>query len=357
MAGLAALTLATAVVTGAVVTSLRPTPPLAPPAGAVAESSLDASPPAPTSSLFLPSATVQSTPSRSPSTTPPPYGDECTIHIPSGIAKVGEIVRIEAYGLTPGGPGEGLGSLHHDGQDVPLQFEADGTYTREFVAGAWMANRQFNVRIVDLTNDCSTETILVVESAKPTPSPGRDCYISIDHVLPRVGERFVVEAHGLTPGGHGYGLGELQSDRDDVPLTFSGDGTYRYVATAESWMLEPWHGTLIIRIRDSASNCLAQWVVEVHPADWVPDPGCWVSVTPSTGRYGDVLDLDAGGFEPNGAGDGLWEVDPGLSSALLGFDAAGELHRPLNVTWREGEGIVSINDGTCQAMTVATAVP
>jgi hypothetical protein len=223
LAGLVSLTLATAVVTGAVVTSLR-TARQTPAPSAAADVSLDR----PSASLSLATIAASPTPRPSPSPTPPPYGDECTINIPSGNARVGDTVRIEAYGLTPGGPGEGFGSLHRDGQDVPLQFEADGTYTRQFVAGRWMANRSFNVRIVDLSNNCSTDTTLVVDGVEPTPSRSDGCSITIDHVLPRVGERFVVEGHGLTPSGKGSGLGELQPDGRDVPLTFSSTGTYRF---------------------------------------------------------------------------------------------------------------------------------
>jgi hypothetical protein len=265
-----------------------------------------------------------------------------------------------------------LGSLHRDGKDVPLQFEADGTYAREFVAGEWMANRQFNVRIVDLSNHCSADTLLVVEGLTPTPTPGRDCYITIEHVVVHVGEPIVVEGHGLTPGGRGFGLGSLQRDGKDIALSFSEDGMFRYEVIAEEWMFsEDWqrerkYVDVGVLLQDAAANCSAAWLVRILMTDWSPPAGsCWIRLTPQSAKSGDSVLLEGGGFQPNGTGHGLSQLEPYLNGTIddQKFDDEGRLSRLLHLWWRAGEGLVEIIDDSdvnphpCYAFTVVTVTP
>jgi hypothetical protein len=358
MTAIVPLLVAVVLITGAIATSLtalRSSP--SPSTQVVAAGSSSAPAGASTAPTETPTTAMPS-PTDSPQPTPTIDPELCVVTVDPGIAKVGQTVRIEARRLTPGGPGEGLGSLHHDGQDVPLTFDSDGTYSREFGAGEWMANRQFNVRIVDLTNNCSTETILVVESAEPTPRPGHDCYISIDHVLPRVGERFVVEAHGLTPGGNGYGLGVLQPDGKDIPLAFSSKGTYRFEGVAKDWMV----GEGVVRIHDTSARCNAFWVMHPFPADYVPpSQACWITVTPASSKSHTYVQIDGGGFTPNETWAGLQQLDGDLQPGLFETDSAGEIRHPLFLWWHDGEGIVEIggpaNGTPCIVTTFVTAVP
>jgi len=275
-----------------------------------------------------------------------------------GDVLVGDTVRIEAFGFTPGGPGIGLGDLHKDGKDVPITFDADGTYEREFVAGEWMTHRQFDVWIEDLTDHCSAREAFRVGGATPTPTPGRNCYVSMPHVLVRIGERFVVEGHGLTPRGRGHGLGLLMPDRKDIALQFNADGTFRYEAIAAPWMLELMDGLMIADITDPDARCNADWWFRVLPADWIPDTPCSITLGSATGRYRDEIHVKGTGFSPHGSGFGFTEIDPAHGTALLTFDELGNLDWNISVTWREGEGLVAVQDGDspCNALAVLTAI-
>jgi hypothetical protein len=86
----------------------------------------------------------------------------CQAQVAAPSIHVGETGRIEASGLTAGGFGMGLADLHRDGQAVPLTFGPDGTFVREFTAGAWMVG-DHDVGILDPLSGCTARTSLRID--------------------------------------------------------------------------------------------------------------------------------------------------------------------------------------------------
>jgi hypothetical protein len=121
-------------------------------------------------------------------------------------------------------------------------------------------------------------------------------------------------------------------------------------------------GERVVRIHDRTANCDAFWVTHPLPAGYVePSHRCWLTVTPSNAKSGTYAHLDAGGFTPNDSIFGLDQLDGDLQPALIETDAAGEVHKPLSVYWKSGEGIIELYGDSlgeiCHARVAITAVP
>jgi hypothetical protein len=86
----------------------------------------------------------------------------CRVTVAASPIHAGDTAHVEASGLTPGGWGAGLADLHRDGRAVPLVFSAEGTFVREFTAGAWMVGTH-DVWIVDALAGCTARTSLRID--------------------------------------------------------------------------------------------------------------------------------------------------------------------------------------------------
>jgi hypothetical protein len=86
----------------------------------------------------------------------------CQARVAASPIRAGDTAHIEASGLTPGGYGAGLADLHRDGRAVPLVFDADGAFVREFTAGGWMAGTH-DIWIIDAFSGCTARTSLRID--------------------------------------------------------------------------------------------------------------------------------------------------------------------------------------------------